>query len=491
METNAHQPSFKNMFKTMDLTIGSPWKALLYFAIPILISSAIGNAFSLVNALILKSTVGGDATTAMSITGSISALLFNFAYGASSGFSVIASNARGAHDLKTMRVSFVGSLFLSLIIGIVLMSVGLSCLPLMLNALHAGAYYQRAYNYFFIILLSFPLMLLSNLLGNYLQAIGNSFAPLVIGLIGTAVNIFLAFAFTAWIKLDTAGVAYATLGAHAVNVFLAGTFLYLRYPQLRTQKEDYKVPAKMYWDLLKMGIPLGFQWSILFIGSFIQQSKVNLFGVDSQTGLSMAAKAVACYSSFEGYLTIPLSAIATSLMAFVGQNYGAKHLNRIKEGAKDALILDGSFYLLILVAGLVSAPYVPYIFLPEKEVNERILYYCVTYLRVLTPCLIFQGVLQLSRSCLQGIKKPLIPFLSGIGELLARAFVCLCVPGWVDPANPTSDKAYLSICFSNPSAWLMSVLIMGGSVLFLIFLNKNFRDPEVSSVGEIGANQTK
>ena len=49
----------KKLFKPVDLTIGSPWKVMLFFAVPILLSTLLNNAFSLINALVLKSTVGG------------------------------------------------------------------------------------------------------------------------------------------------------------------------------------------------------------------------------------------------------------------------------------------------------------------------------------------------------------------------------------------------------------------------------------------------
>lgn len=36
----------KKLFKPVDLTIGSPWKVMLFFAVPILLSTLLNNAFS-------------------------------------------------------------------------------------------------------------------------------------------------------------------------------------------------------------------------------------------------------------------------------------------------------------------------------------------------------------------------------------------------------------------------------------------------------------
>lgn len=97
----------KKLFKPVDLTIGSPWKVMLFFAVPILLSTLLNNAFSLINALVLKSTVGGDSVTSINSTGNISSILFNFAYGCTSGFAVLASNKFGQKDNEGLKKSFI------------------------------------------------------------------------------------------------------------------------------------------------------------------------------------------------------------------------------------------------------------------------------------------------------------------------------------------------------------------------------------------------
>lgn len=468
---------FKQIFQTQNLTTGIIWKKLIIFAIPIFISSLLGNAFSLVNSLVLKTTVGGDAVTAINVTGSISSLLFNFAYGCTSGFAVLISNKFGANDQLGIKKIYAHSLFISLIIGFFITILGIFLLHVLLDILNvADKFYSDAYNYFLIILIGFIFMVLSNLLGNLLRALGDSFFPLCVSLITTLLNIGLAFLFSGVIKLSTRGVAIATIASNLINVIITLIYLHKKHPYLNLKLKDFKLEKVETFDLLKMGIPLGLQWSILFIGSFIQSSQVNKFGVvldSNNVETSMASKAATCYSSIEGYLTMPLSTMSSALLSFVGQNYGAKEYGRIKKGIKDTFLIDVVIAIICLIIGLPLIKYVPYIFLPENEVNESISYYCSMYLYAVIPSLILQGTLQLSRSTLQGIKKPLIPFLSGIGELCARAFVCFLFPVMINQANPLSDESYLGLCFSTPLAWLISVIIMGGSVIYFIFSKKS------------------
>ena len=133
-------------------------------------------------------------------------------------------------------------------------------------------------------------------------------------------------------------------------------------------------------------------------------------------------------------------------------------------------------YALILAITLPTTKLVPYIYLPYDEVNERVSFYATTYLYITLTASLFQGILTVSRGALQGIKKPLFPFISGIGELIARISVSLLIPYLVDQNYKVtlSDQSYIGLSFSNASAWLVSMLVMGGAVFFMILNNKSF-----------------
>ena len=467
------------LFKQIDLTIGKPWKVIIYLAIPIFLSQILGNAFSLINALVLKTTVGGDSVTAINSTGSISSVLFQFAYGCSGGFAIMLSSYYGKKDFENLKKSFYNAIYLCLLIGVVITVLGLIVYKDLLVLLNVDErYLLKAQNYYFILLLSFVFMLLANFLGNALRAIGDSTAPLLISLCSTFVNICFAFLFTGLIKLDTRGVALATLIANLTNIIISLIYMLRKYEYFSIKGQIVKINKKFCFSMLKLGVPLGLQWSILFIGSFFQARTINGFG----NGL--ATKAVSCYSPIESYLCMPLSAIANALLSFVAQNYGNGDIKRIKNGVIDALIIDLISWIVILLIGAIIAPYAPYIFMPKEEINDVIngpiiKYYCLTYLKIIIPCLLLQSLLTISRSILQGCQKTLIPFLSGVGELVARICVCAIIPSLINPSNPVSAESYIGVCFSSPMAWLVSVIIMGFSAIYI--LNKKLKQYNIYS----------
>ena len=461
MEKEAVVPSFKNMFKTMDLTKGSIFKALFFFSLPLFFSSLITSAFGLINSLVLKHTVGGFAVTAINVTGSISSLLFNFAYGAVSGFATITANHHGSKDVEGSRKSITHGFYISLVISLVISAIGFIFLDKLIAFLNIDdIYVADAKNYFMIILAMFPLLMFNNLLAAELRALGNSFFPLVVAIIQAAINVCFALLFTGPLEMGVRGAAFASLIAYSIAVTILFVYLLVKYPDYRPTKDSLKLDWSMVSSLLKLGLPLGFQWSILFIGSFIQSSVVNQFGAGA------ASKANVCSTNYESYISMVVLFLGNGLLTFVAQNYGAKQIKRIRKAVKVCWISMVALWMVTISVAIFIIPYFPYIFLPKDEVTDQIKYYVSTYCYVISFSLILQGSLRIFRSTLEGIKKSIWPLLSGFGELAARASVCLLLPKMINPADPISNSSYVGVAFSNPSAWLISVIIMGLAVLY-------------------------
>ena len=222
---------FKKIFQPIDLTKNRPYKVMLAFALPVFLSLLLSNAFSLINSLVLKVTVGGNAVTSISATGSISVILFNFAYGCSNGFSVISANKRGEHNENAIKKIFINALFLVFLIGIIITIIGLIFYKDLIAFLKVDAIYvDMAERYYQIILLSFIFMLLSNYLSNFLRGMGDSVFPLFISIITTISNIAFAFLLTGVIKLNTRGVAIATALSNVINVIISFIYIFKKYP---------------------------------------------------------------------------------------------------------------------------------------------------------------------------------------------------------------------------------------------------------------------
>jgi Na+-driven multidrug efflux pump len=106
------------------------------------------------------------------------------------------------------------------------------------------------------------------------------------------------------------------------------------------------------------------------------------------------------------------------------------------------------------------------------------------YIYISVPTMGFLMVLFIFRNVLQGLQKPLWPFLAGIGELIARSVICLYLPLIITKGaavNSTSGLgAFAAVCAADPLAWLIATLIMSVP-LFLAFHEKKPKKDDKTS----------
>ena len=112
--------TLKNLFKPVDLTTGKPYKQILIFMLPILISYVFQQVYTISDAAIVGKYLSAPEVSGVNVVYSLIFIVLQFAFGCSSGFSVITSNFAGEKNEEGIRKSFATQLLLSLIISIIL-----------------------------------------------------------------------------------------------------------------------------------------------------------------------------------------------------------------------------------------------------------------------------------------------------------------------------------------------------------------------------------
>lgn len=88
-----------------DMTKGSPFKILIKFVIPLLLSMVFQQLYNLADSVIAGRFLGVDALAATGAAYPITVLFIAVATGASVGCSVVISQLFGAHDIVRMRTA--------------------------------------------------------------------------------------------------------------------------------------------------------------------------------------------------------------------------------------------------------------------------------------------------------------------------------------------------------------------------------------------------
>ena len=238
------------------------------------------------------------------------------------------------------------------------------------------------------------------------------------------------------------------------------------------------------YDHLKLGLPLAFQFSILAIGLITLEKAMVKFDIGNSLlyGKEVFNCKIAYGAAvkFNDFIMCPLSALGTACLSYSGQNCGAKDVKRLKLGLKQALILMFIIYLILVIIGVACSINGNYteLFLSSDNNNDRVRFYASTYM-IIDSCMYFSlGLLFIGRNYLQGLGKSLYPFLAGICELVGRVVIAEFMPSLVDKTNPYSDRAYISVCFSDSLAWIFAFLVLMIGIYIYIIKGKSFKELE-------------
>ena len=425
-----------------DMTQGNPIKLILLFSIPLLIGNLFQQIYSVVDTIIVGQTISADALAAVGSTGALMFLVLGFVMGLTGGFSVITAQRFGAGDMEAVRSSIATSAILSVIIGAIITIISMLGAKLLLQTMNTPTdIIEDAYAYLIVIFGGILATTFYNLSANILRAIGDSRTPLVFLIISCIINIILDIVFILYFQTGVAGAAYATVIAQLCSGIMCLIYTMKKYSFLHLKKEDWKaVTVPLALDHLKIGLPMAFQFSITAIGVVVVQSALNGLGTVTVTAYTVASRL--------GELMMqPLSSLGLTMATFTAQNFGAKKMERIREGVRKCTILT---LILSIVGGLVLIFFGDvFVQLFIKDVTIEVIELAQLYLNIIAGFLFVLGLLFIYRNTLQGLGNAFVPMLSGISELVMRVGVVLAVVG---------TFGYVGVCFAEPIAWIGGAL---------------------------------
>lgn len=480
MNEKTAQFSLRGLFQPRDLTEGTPWKTILAFALPIIISYLLQQVYTISDAAIVGQTLTAGEVAGVNDTTSIIFIFLQFAFGVSAGFCVVTAAEVGAHHEAGVRRSLAAQILLSAALTVLLTGLALLLLKPMLAWINvtpeSPEVYRAAHTYCAIIFAGIGAQLFYNFICSFLRSMGDSVTPLLFLLFSTILNIGLDLLFIVSFHWGVAGAAIATVAAQLIST--VGCFLYafIKYPKLRLHREDWQVTLGDMRRHLGQGIPLGMQFSVLAIGIIVMQSVVVKFDILEGEMISNAAQnGFGAANKLNNLLMTPMNGLGAAMTSYTAQNMGAGQPERIKKGTLQALAMVSILAGISIAIGLglsFGGSYLR-IFLSVDKVTAETMRYGNTYLYVDLAMYLFLGFIFVVRNCVQGIGLSRFILGAGTAELLARVAVCLLLPaafagGEVTAAAPAIS--FYALCAADPAAWMAA-----DAVLMIPFLRDIMR----------------
>ena len=431
---------------TKNLTVGSPMRLIIGFALPTLFGMLFQQFYNLVDTMIVGKLLGAQALAAVGSTGSINFFVIGFCMGVCNGFAIPVAQRMGANEPSKMRRYVANAAYLAAAFALVLtVATGLFCRAILTVMRTPSDIFENANAYIFVIFMGIPATFLYNLLAGVIRSLGDSKTPVYFLALSSFLNIFLDFALILWFDAGVAGAAIATVVSQGISGLACLLYMRKAYPILRMTREERRLDLHSCGVLCAMGIPMGLQYSVTAVGSIVLQSAVNTLG-------SLYVAAVAAGAKLFQLFACPFDAMGATMATYCGQNVGACKLDRLGQGIRACSLLGLIYALIAFVTMLFFAPQFAMFFLnPGESQLAQLVALTSQYMVTLTAFFFPLALVNIVRFSIQGMGYSTFAILAGVLEMGARTVVGLClVPVF----------GFSAACFASPAAWICADLFL-------------------------------
>ena len=447
--------------KDVDMTQGNIIKHYLAFAAPLAVGLLFQQLYNTVDAAIIGNFGPENSLGAVTSTGSIVNMLIGIFNGLSLGAGVVLSQAYGAHDegrihkvVHTTISATLSMCVIATIIGLVIARPALVWMNTDPKIMDMSVTYLTTY------FAGISGLLIYNMGSAILRAVGDSKRPLYFLIFSAVLNTLLDLVFVVVIEMDDVfGVALATIISQGLSAVLVLCVLAkeqhaygLRWKELHIDKTEFR-------SIFNLGLPSSIQQGLTSFSNVFVMSYVNAFGADCTSGWG-------AYSKLDMFLMVPVMAIAQASTTFVGQNWGARRLERAKQGVRYGVWM--SLACLVTMAALMLIFAEPLLHLITRNPNE--IAYGIRFIRIITPFYVTICFNQMYAGALRGIGSARTPMFIFLGSFVVFRqvylfLVNLLVSGRV--IGNLSDAHFFLMSLAFPMGWMLA------STLLIIFYRRS------------------
>ena len=429
--------------KSRLMTEGSIWKSILLFSVPLILGNMLQQLYNTADSIIVGNFVGSNALAAVGSSGSPIFLLIGFSQGIAVGAGVVVSQFLGAKDREGAHTAVHTSLALSAILGAILTVCGIAVSRALLTAMNTPAevledavLYMRLY--FGGVLFS----VVYNMAAGILNAAGNSKRSLLYLGAASITNIVLDLVLIAGCKMGVAGAAIATDISQLVSCVLSLRFLMRVEDDYRVTAKEVRVHKQMAVRIIKVGLPTGIQNMVISLSNVLVQVSVNGYGAAAMAGF-------AAYMKVDGFNILPVLSFSMAATTFVGQNFGAGKIDRVKKGTFVTLGMCIVYTILTGILLLAFQDSIMHLFTGDETVIAYgkicMLYFCPFYWML--------GILQGLAGTVRGTGKSVPPMVVLLISL------CLFRIVWIQFALPLF-AGIEGVLLVYPVSWAVGAVLM-------------------------------
>lgn len=433
-----------------DMTVGSPTKDILKFAIPLILGYILQQMYLIIDAAIVGRWIGVDALAAVGASTSIMFLIMGFCNGSCAGFAIPIAQAFGAKDYVKMRSYVANALRIGTAFAVVITFLSCILCDKILGLVNTPAdIHHDAYTFLLLQFLAIPFTIGYNLLAGFIRSLGDSKQPFYFLIFSSFVNILLDVVLILMLGLGVFGAGLATLLSQFFSCLLCGWYILKRMQILIPKGDERQYNNKLISILLNNGVPMGLQFSITGIGVIMLQSANNALGTTYVAAFTASMR-------IKYLFTCVFENIGVAMATYCGQNIGAHDLRRVRRGIFAAIRIMLVYFVLTVIIIYPFADEMMALFVKAGE--QEVIANAAMFMRIANYFYPALGLLTILRYSIQGLGYSNLSMMSGVMEMIARTGVSL----WLVPA-----LGFLGVCYGDPVAWIFADLFLVPAMILL------------------------
>ena len=329
-----------------DFTSGPVLRSLLTFSFPLFLSNLLQALYNLVDMVVVGQAVGAPGLSGISVGGDVLAMLTFIGIGFADAGQVIISMYIGS-GLKEKLSRFIGSMASFMFLCAVIISVLFLLLRGEILALlnTPAESWDQAMAYAATCMCGLVFIYGYNVVSAILRGMGDSKRPFLFIAIAAVLNVVLDLVFVLSFGWGSFGAALATVTSQAVSFLTALIYLYKNRQQLgfSLTPRHFRIDRRELLTLVKLGVPFALRQAAVLFSKFFINFWLNGYGV-TVSAVSGIGYKLDVIGNLVG------SAVSTAGSTMVGQNLGAGKHRRVSRILGCALLINGVFYTLLILA---------------------------------------------------------------------------------------------------------------------------------------------
>ena len=428
----------------INMTEGPLLGKLVRFSLPLALSGVLQLLFNAADVVVVGRFAGNQALAAVGSTSALNNLIVNLFIGLSIGVNVLVARYYGAGQTRDLYETVHTSILTAAISGVALIFLGMGLSRPLLQMMETPAdVIDHSVLYMRIIFAGMPASMLYNFGAAVLRAVGDTQRPLYFLLTAGVIDVALDLFFVIVLHMGVAGVATATVISQCVSAALVILCLVRSEGVYRLDIKQLRIYKRKLKEIARIGIPAGIQGSMFSISNVLIQSTINSFGSIAMAGSTAAG-------NIEGFVWTAMDAFTQATQSFVGQNYGAKKIDRVNKVIWQCMVLVTVVGLVLGVGAYLAAKPLLGIYSSDPAVIEygkaRMLAISVPYF----TC----GAMGIFVGGMRGLGSSLVPMINTVFS------VCVLRVVWIYTVFAMWPQ-WEVLFISYPVTWVIASLIGG------------------------------